>query len=629
MLIDGLGFHARNAVGNLLLNALAGVINARDYILALNLQKIYGRAQLRVRRGASTWDTVFDDLNVSERNKNLIDSMLDNEILGRGFYDDLAQGTSNRAKAYEVLGNNRMIRSGRFVGSVVEDNARIAHYVNKLNAPGGNAKSASRSVRKYLFDYSDLTEFERKIRYLSRFYTFMRKNTGVQLWSLARYPGRVFAIERATQGPGTIGAVLGIDQPGYSFERGDNIIDPFGIKGVVASVDTPFSAALETIAPVATLANLIPGVQDIVPGEKTTAQDLVTSLLALTSGGERSLLDAIYSEVLKKDIFTGKDLEDEGAEAKLERWTDAVFGPVFSQLDRAVARLTEGKGFGPFGNNPTATEETFGRELLLLSNLLGLNVAPTGDRQRATNLYLVLRDLEKLAEDRGLLTLQQLRLGEVAPDALRSPEKFSSEITKERLAELQALEDKFPLLNTTPLQEKLQEQLAEEERKAERKEPDGTITTITDRVKAFTFGLGYLTEAGTGKTDMLAKVLFNEANPTDQFINDETGEPFDEYDLDVRWHLTREAEVLEWAQSTGAPLTESGNVGKAAGEAWNAAFPDRPYYGKDGLDNDERVERGLRPVVGVYLYTDSSGREFEIRPEGGGFVDLAAVLGAN
>lgn len=78
--------------------------------------------------------------------------------------------------------------AGRQVGSAVEDLSRRALFLDQLHK-GKSLEEAALHVKKYLFDYSELTEFERGIRdYAVPFYTWLRKNLPLQMESLVSQP---------------------------------------------------------------------------------------------------------------------------------------------------------------------------------------------------------------------------------------------------------------------------------------------------------------------------------------------------------------------------------------------------------------------------------------------------------
>ena len=103
------------------------------------------------------------------------------------------------------------LRLNRAIGRAVENNSRLAHWLAKLGPEdvgekftagdkgwNMNLDDAAASVRKYLFDYTELTDFERtRMRAFIPFYTWMRKNIPLQIESLIRDPGRYAKVPKA------------------------------------------------------------------------------------------------------------------------------------------------------------------------------------------------------------------------------------------------------------------------------------------------------------------------------------------------------------------------------------------------------------------------------------------------
>jgi len=82
---------------------------------------------------------------------------------------------------------------GREFGVMVEDNARVGLFFDEL-AKGKSFEDASRTVRKYLFDYSELTDTERQIfRRIFPFYKWTRSNLPLQIYTLVRHPQKFAA----------------------------------------------------------------------------------------------------------------------------------------------------------------------------------------------------------------------------------------------------------------------------------------------------------------------------------------------------------------------------------------------------------------------------------------------------
>ncbi len=194
-------FHNRNMVGNWFLNMLGGVTDPNWYAKAALIQH-------RIRL------TKFGRYTPTSDEIKLFDEIATYKIGGRGFIEDLYRntgwserllnkffididrpitGTLDRIVARinkrapvirEDIAALRNPFTGRAYGEFIEGNARIAHYMAK-KADGLLPFEAMRSVNKYLFDYSKLTNFEKQVmRPTFLFYTWMRKNLPLQIRTL-------------------------------------------------------------------------------------------------------------------------------------------------------------------------------------------------------------------------------------------------------------------------------------------------------------------------------------------------------------------------------------------------------------------------------------------------------------
>ena len=173
-------YHFRNMVGNFWNNYLAGVVNPVHYARAARLQTAAVRGQLNGQERA-LWKLV-------ERFG----------ITGRGMYATEASFLNDAAKTLTER-VTAIPHAAMQAGSHIEDNARIAHFLDRLSR-GWRPSEAAHSVKKYLFDYGELTEFEKNVmRRLFPFYAWTRKNIPLQLESLITHPGRVLPVEKGRQ----------------------------------------------------------------------------------------------------------------------------------------------------------------------------------------------------------------------------------------------------------------------------------------------------------------------------------------------------------------------------------------------------------------------------------------------
>lgn len=210
------GFHLRNLLSDTYMNFLDGVTDPRRYDQALRVlragEKDTGKVLLRVGG---------EDLTARD-----VMRLYEAQGLKAGYFH---AETGVVATGASRVGNK--VTHGIRTGSEMrEDFTRLAHFIDSLEKEGKNAKSleeaatgAAARVKKYNFDYQDLTHFEQTV--LKRaipFYTFMRKNIPVQLESLLVHPGKVSGVNKAQQSLET--AILGRPDPDESMP---------GVTGVI------------------------------------------------------------------------------------------------------------------------------------------------------------------------------------------------------------------------------------------------------------------------------------------------------------------------------------------------------------------------------------------------------------
>lgn len=79
---------------------------------------------------------------------------------------------------------------GRKIGNTVENQGRLANFIGNIKR-GLSMEEAGEHTNKFLFDYSDLTEFEQQfMKRIFPFYTWTRKNIPLQLEMMATKPNK-------------------------------------------------------------------------------------------------------------------------------------------------------------------------------------------------------------------------------------------------------------------------------------------------------------------------------------------------------------------------------------------------------------------------------------------------------
>lgn len=127
-----------------------------------------------------------------------------------------AQDHVKRIKAKKIGSSGADVGSKIFAMSeAIETNGKLALFMDSVLNKHMTIDQAGDRVREFLFDYGDLTTFERKVKKVVPFYTFMRKNLALQVRSLALHPEKYVNIEKVRQ--------ASFDAAGYTDEDVENM----------------------------------------------------------------------------------------------------------------------------------------------------------------------------------------------------------------------------------------------------------------------------------------------------------------------------------------------------------------------------------------------------------------------
>ncbi|HHY93829.1 MAG TPA: hypothetical protein GX513_02280 [Firmicutes bacterium] len=182
-------FHIRNAMGNFILNFLGGTVDPRRYVAAAEIQR--GK-DLALTLGGKRWS-----------GREILRTFREQGLEGFGFFGAELGAEPTQALLREVeerfagIGPKELLKhpiaTGRRVGSAIESNAKLAHFIDRL-AKGDTVEEAAESVRKHLFDYSELTPTEQTLRLIVPFYTWTRKALPLMAGKLLEEPGKFTAL---------------------------------------------------------------------------------------------------------------------------------------------------------------------------------------------------------------------------------------------------------------------------------------------------------------------------------------------------------------------------------------------------------------------------------------------------
>lgn len=183
------GWYINNLFGNVFNSYLGGLKNPNRYYYATQLQT------------GKNIDDVLKSMGIDMTSEEVMQSFRDLGLEGFGqMYGDISRTAKDIAREArgEVSTISKVTGLGRKLGDWMETNAKLALYLDQL-AKGASPVDAARHVKKYLFDYTDLTKFERGLKYVMPFYTFTRKNLPLQLKTLIDRPDKYLAISRAQE----------------------------------------------------------------------------------------------------------------------------------------------------------------------------------------------------------------------------------------------------------------------------------------------------------------------------------------------------------------------------------------------------------------------------------------------
>jgi hypothetical protein len=135
-----------------------------------------------------------------------------NDVMGKGqFRGDIPSAIADEAgtllskikdpkKWNPFVQDNILFAVNKKVGGAIEDNAKLAHFMSKMIDDGMDAQSAAQSVKKFLFDYGDLTWTEKNIfKRVAPFYTWTRKNIPLQIEQMIAQPAKYALIPKVIQ----------------------------------------------------------------------------------------------------------------------------------------------------------------------------------------------------------------------------------------------------------------------------------------------------------------------------------------------------------------------------------------------------------------------------------------------
>lgn len=190
-------FHSQNLIGNTFQNWLALGNKALDPKLQKNSYDLLKG----VKTGTMTLGDVdydMDFIRAAMKEYGVFDAGLFEKEIGNWKDTGMLKkyGVDPKFDPTDVK-NFVPYQKSRTIGNTVENHARITNFIAGLDN-GMSISEAAEQVNKFLFDYSDLTEFEMTtMRRVFPFYTWMRKNVPLQVEQMLTNPDKYRAVAKA------------------------------------------------------------------------------------------------------------------------------------------------------------------------------------------------------------------------------------------------------------------------------------------------------------------------------------------------------------------------------------------------------------------------------------------------
>jgi hypothetical protein len=188
-------FHATNMMGNTFNSYLS--IGSRILDPELNRVAIQigrGKGSFMGRTGEE-WRKILSEYGIGDFTQ-FSDSVKD---FRKGLTDDIMEQNPLRKTIKRInpfSTENVVYKGNQKIGGAIENQAKIVNFIAHVQ-DGKSLQEASDLVNKFLFDYTDVTDFEQNwMKRIVPFYTWMKKNIPLQFEQIIDNPAKYGRIQR-------------------------------------------------------------------------------------------------------------------------------------------------------------------------------------------------------------------------------------------------------------------------------------------------------------------------------------------------------------------------------------------------------------------------------------------------
>ena len=352
-------YHAKNTIGNLWNSYLGGLTTPKPYGDAAAFQVKVAKNNLSGKIAGYPVDELYD-------------AMMTRGVFGQGQYggdisrtleSQIAGGNKN---PFTLATSNPILQGGFKLGQTIEDNARIALFIDQLNK-GASFDKAGNHVRKYLFDYGDVNPFEKDVlKRVMPFYTWSRKNIPLQLEALATQPDKINKINLAINNIQQANQVEQPDLsqvPDYIREQAPVYVGSNAEAGTVSAI--PLTNLIPTfdVAAITKFLNTETAPQGLEKGKLGTALSTVMS-------GVSPIIKAPLEYLANYDFFRKKTIREE--EGQLADFLGIPMPVHLAKLASNIIVLNEFDRANPGSIFGSRIVDPVTKEVTTLNSFLGL-----------------------------------------------------------------------------------------------------------------------------------------------------------------------------------------------------------------------------------------------------------------
>lgn len=201
--------HLGNMIGDAFVNMLGGVDDPADYLRGLKVMRADGDMNVAGELGHVSNEEVLSRYHSTGAASGFNNTELVGSTTPGGVAEKVTRPINETMGKLRGLTAKRedFMRMANFTHSIRQwavDNGGVNSYQDLDKA----AEYAAGRVRKFNFDFGDITPFESNVRRVVPFYTYTRKSIPLMLESLALHPG---LIGRVPKGINAIQQMLGTD----------------------------------------------------------------------------------------------------------------------------------------------------------------------------------------------------------------------------------------------------------------------------------------------------------------------------------------------------------------------------------------------------------------------------------